>query len=205
MLKDRFGNLDEILLKNKLPSIKEIDFILYNIEKEDVKGRKETEFINRIIIGLEILKNLINPLIESCDVSKIKLFLGEKNYKTITSKLVRNSFSNDLHFLPKDNDDIEWSSVPLHSIVLFRYPITVPIEVFDLANDPNCADWDGALTNLKQIYQIASQFEKMKPLKTTTIDNDFLSDILTRFVGLYVRIGSPDFSNETVIEIIDEI
>jgi hypothetical protein len=155
--------------------------------------------------GLEVLGSIVDCDKFSCDLKKLKSFLGDKNYQSLCIKLIRNSYSNDVHFLPKDGEPLEWSSIPHHSLVLFRYPITVPIEFFELANDPMCLDWNGSLGKIARMFPIAKEFVDIKPMKTLSVQVDFLSDLLTRFVGLYVRIGSPDFTNDTIIDLVDEI
>lgn len=198
------NGVDDILLKNRPPTFDEVEFLIKEISKVTIT-KKNSELVNKIKIGLGLLKDIIDSKIEECNITLLKRFLGDKNYDSLMAKLIRNSHSNDIHFLPHDKETIEWSSVPAHSVVLFRYPITVPIEIFDLANDINCVDWESAMQLMETAYPIAAQFKDIRPLRTLCISSDFLSDLLTRFVGLYVRIGSPDFTNETINELIKDI
>jgi hypothetical protein len=35
-------------------------------------------------------------------------------------------------------------------------------------------------------------------MKRATLKQRFVADLLTRFVGVYIRLGSPDFTSETI-------
>lgn len=203
LVKDKVPTISEYLLKNTLPDIDGVE-VLNNIIIETY-SKEKAAVVKRIVNGIEILKIICgkNETIESLD--KYKDFFGDKQFKNICIDIIRNSYSNDLHFLPKDEQDIEWSSIMEHSVVLFRYPITIPIEVLDIANTNGLSDWNGIIKKVVGMYPIAQQFQDFQPVKTITLSIEFLSDLLTRFCGLYMRIGSPDFTHDTIHEIANEI
>lgn len=203
--KEKIPLAEDILLKNKVPSHSDIGFIEEMLRDIKESNKTDKTIKARIVDGIDILRTVITYNDFVCDKVKLGNFLGEKLLNNVLIKIIRNSYSNDIHFLPKDQEPHEWSAVPSHSVVLFRYPITVPIEILDLANDHSCLEWKREILNLKNMYPIVTQFIDNKPLKAISLENAFLSDLLTRFVGLYVRIGSPDFTNETVHEILKEL
>lgn len=58
---------------------------------------------------------------------------------------------------------------------------------------------------MTSMFAIASYFQEAKPLKTSKLHEKFLSDLLTRYVSLYIRIGSPDFEGEMIKQMLEEI
>ncbi len=202
-VKEKIPEISDYLLKNTLPSFGDVE-VLESIVKE-VYAKEKVAVFKRIKNGIKILKEICGKTETIALLDIYKDFFGEKYFRNICIEIIRNSYSNDLHFLPKDQQDIEWSSLFEHSVVLFRYPITIPIEVLDLANNSGLNDWNAAVSSIAEMYPIAQQFLDLRPIKTTSLRIEFLSDLLTRFCGLYMRIGSPDFTHDTIHEIANEI
>jgi hypothetical protein len=203
LVKEKLSEISDYLLKNTLPNNGDLGVIeemlkeAYSKDKQVVKKRIEN--------GIEILRAICNKNETKLDLDKYKDFFGEKGFRNICIGIIRNSYSNDLHFLPKDQQEVEWSSIHEHSVVLFRYPITIPVEILDLANNSGLNDWNGAMQTASDMYPIAKQFNDIRPIKTISLNIEFLSDLLTRFCGLYMRIGSPDFTHDTIHEFANEI
>ena len=134
---------------------------------------------------------------------KAKGLLGDKGWGQLVRQLLTN-YRRDMHFLPADRF-AEWSILHEHSLVLFRYPLTAPVSIFDAAQDTTIGDWTAWIEQNSAGYPLASSFRDSRPLKGLRLKKDFLADLLTRYAGLYIRLGSPDFSRETVEQFADEL
>jgi hypothetical protein len=95
------------------------------------------------------------------------------------------------------NSDLDLSPIAKHSVTLFRYPLTVPVSLLDAAQDTLLTDWNEATTALAREEPMAVACSGLRPLKCLRLQSRFLADLLTKFVALYSRIGSPDFTHET--------
>jgi hypothetical protein len=168
-------------------------------------GLKEQSFIDRAYVGFSLLRVINGGEPLEVSRSQLEALFGEKRWNEIRSSIVRNSFSSDLHFLPCDGQDEEWSAVPYHSVVLFRCPVSAPAEIFDIAQDYASTDWPGALTIVEGALPIAKAFKKTRPVKAATLRPRFMADMTTRYVSLFSRLGSPDFTADTVEKFCSEI
>lgn len=136
----------------------------------------------------------------------LEVCLSKKRWQHIRTQVVRNAFRSDLYFLPADgNTDIELSPITKHSVVLFRYPLTAPVSVLDAAQSIALSDWNEAVAKLAVEEPMANAFAGPRPLKCLRLQNRFLADLLTKFVSLYSRLGSPDFTRETVETLSNEL
>ena len=61
-----------------------------------------------------------------------------------------------------------------------------------LLEDPASTDWDAALTRIEYAQPLVTAFRARKPVKGLTLPSNRVSDMLTRYVALYSRLGSPD-------------
>lgn len=114
----------------------------------------------------------------------LKRALPKKDWERFRNTLVKNSFSDDLHFLPPEQPVYEFSAIREASVVLFRYPMTIHRVELDKAAKP-----EGSAGT--------RQFSAT-PLKVTRLEREFLSDLLTRFARLYIRLGSTDFTDHAI-------
>ncbi|MFN4315485.1 MAG: hypothetical protein ACK4E0_14390 [Chitinophagaceae bacterium] len=190
------------LLKNFIIEIPDLDFIYehYNSKERDKNGN-----ILRILSGLTLIRHICDRGELSVDYDLLAKCFSQKEIQGVKREIVRNSFSSDLHFLPKDNQDSDWSAVKSHSVVLFRYPITIPIEIMDVANDSSILDWRAKMTQISKTFTISKEFSAIQPIKSLRLKEAFLSDLLTRFTALYIRIGSPDFDDATLEMLVKEL
>ena len=168
-------------------------------------GQKELAAFRRAAAGVRILKKIIRPGLSEIGSDDLILLFGEKEWPKIKAAMVKNSFRSDIHFLPADGQRPEWAGVLRHSLVLFRYPLSAPIEILESAQDVNLSDWENWCSITSAHTPIAKGFGSERPMKRLGLKDDFLSDLLTRFVALFVRLGSPDFSSETVTQYALEI
>lgn len=111
--------------------------------------------------------------------------LGDR-WSKMLERIVSNAYADDIHFLPPDTLHSAISAVPEPSVALFRLPLTLPRTRFDSAMENTSAT-------------VADQ------LKTATLQAPFLTDLLTRFARLYIRLGSPDLSETAIADMVSNI
>jgi hypothetical protein len=165
---------------------------------------KEKIALSRAGAGLNIVSAVCKADTTSNIVDDLRTLLGPKAFAELTSKIIENSLRLDLHFLPRDEQRIEWSGVDAHSVALFRYPITIPIEILERANAVSSEDWPHLMKTFANILPCAGAFSK-RPLKRLRMKPRFLSDLVTRFTAMFGRLGSPDFTRDTIERYAGEI
>jgi hypothetical protein len=139
------------------------------------------------------------------DLTLIGSILGEKDLLKCLDAIVRNSYRTDLHFLPNDGKSGSASAMPFHSVALFRYPMTLPYVLLEAAEDLSQSDWRSALESNRAAFPVGHHLLAQRPLRISTLKPRFFSDIVARFVGLLVRLGSPDFSSDAIDHMVQEI
>jgi hypothetical protein len=142
---------------------------------------------------------------EPANVHDLEVCLTKTRWQQLKSQVVKNALRSDLYFLPADGNDADMSPVAKHSVTLFRYPLTAPVTVLDSAQDTSLSDWPTAAEALATHEPMARAFSNVRPFKCLRLQDRFLSDLLTKFVALYSRLGSPDFSQESVETISREL
>lgn len=171
----------------------------------DGAGAKEMVALRRAGAGIDLLMAHHKTALDRADVTKVRTLFGEKQFDHLLRSIVTNAFRLDLHFLPADKQDPQWAGVPNHSVVLFRYAFSAPVVVFERAQDLSQADWTACLKEIGATVAGAQAFGPQRPVKHVRLKPPFLSDLLTRYVAMYVRLGSPDFTADTVQEFAAEI
>ena len=124
--------------------------------------------------------------------------LPPREWTQTSARIVTNAYRPDVHFLPADGQNERWSAVPQHSLCLFRSPISLPARCLTEAQLALDVDWETTCDGLTSEVPAATYLRAARPIKLATLRLEFLSDILTRFVGLYGRLGSADFTDDTV-------
>lgn len=112
--------------------------------------------------------------------------ISEAKWSTLLERIVSNSHADDIHFLPPDGLSPDFSAIVQPSVALFRVPLTLQRSWFD-----------------RQMSNEAPQ--ALDPLKTGTLNAPFLTDLLTRFARLYIRIGSPDLADESISQLVARV
>jgi hypothetical protein len=171
--------------------------------QSNLDTKKKTGY-ERILGGIKCLKSLGASPEWTSYFKDLKLLLGEKPMKTNIERMISNSFSSDLHFLPSDGQKKEWSGVYGHSVVLFRYPLSCPLEILDRAQDMTIHDWNAEKRKLQTTYPVAASFTD-RPMKKATVRPRFYADLFTRYLAMYLRLGSPDFTQESMETFANEI
>ncbi|WJM85659.1 hypothetical protein QUF31_00545 [Dickeya chrysanthemi] len=134
----------------------------------------------------------------------LKKIFSEKNLNNKLSSIMTNAYRSDIHFLPHDGNNYNGNILDDHSLVLFRYSFSFPVDVLDLASYGSEDTWLSDIKSLEEKYPLASLFEKY-PINVSTLKDDFLSDLLSRYLSMYMRLGSRDFTKETLSNFLTHI
>jgi len=160
--------------------------------------------VERYVAGGNHLKRVSSGA--QADIHDLETCLTKNRWQQIRTQIVRNSLRSDLYFLPADgNGDFDMSPIAKHSVVLFRYPLTVPMSLLDAAQDTSLFDWKAATIALANEEPMAAALSRARPLKCLRLQSRFLADLITKYVALYSRIGSPDFTHESVDNLANEL
>jgi len=114
------------------------------------------------------------------DSKELSELFGVKAYDKILERITTNSYSNDIHFLPDDKQDPSWSIIREHSVVLFRCPMTAPIDIFNVAQNSNTTQWQYELEGISKNTPFASSFSKALPIKALRVETEIIHDLLIR-------------------------
>lgn len=136
-----------------------------------------------------------------CD---IKDFFKEERLQSHIARLITNALKVDVHFLPADGLPAQYSAIPNHSVVLFRHTLTVPLAALSLAQGTLEKQWV-EVSKAKSEDIPSLRHIKTWPIKLATLRGEFLSDLLSRYINLYIRLGSSDFSPDHVQAMAGEI
>jgi hypothetical protein len=211
---ETWNALQEILAKLKLegfvipPDRFELP-IKKEVEESISRARhlQNTDDGKRLLIGrLESYYKYMQCIFDNKNPSAnlIEQIISRTKFDKILSSMVKNGFKPDIHFLPAVNNPSSYSAIPENSVVLFRYPLTVPVLMLSEAQFCEESNWFGVKENLDDKLPIAKHFPKW-PVKLSRLRNDFLSDLLSRYLGMYIRMGSRDFTEDDVTSIVKNI
>lgn len=159
------------------------------------RGITDNAVKQRIVTTLNCLNRSLSPELQLNTWSDLRRAFGKK-FDDELRAIITNSKRSDLHFLPRDGEDHEWSAIPLHAVALLRYPITLPIN--SIMQTPTLRATAPHLHG-----QPTSAI--IPPTKVLRIQPPFTSDLISRFASLFSRLGSPDFTESDVERIITEI
>ncbi|MPY76306.1 MAG: hypothetical protein GEU87_18855 [Alphaproteobacteria bacterium] len=172
--------------------------------KAKQRGQKEVAALTRATDGLSLIRQIARGRAEQANANHLSSLFGS-DWDKLKNAIITNSYRTDLHFLPKDEQESGFSGLSAHSVVLFRYPLTAPIEVLDLAQNTPEDSWETACSALGKVYPIADAFRKERPVKVLSVKSEFLADLLNRYCAIYSRLGSPDFTDQSVLRISQEV
>lgn len=165
-------------------------------------GNKEQAAINRATSGIRFLRDTIPHLPSSDLLADLRAVLATE-FDTVLRRLITNG-RPDTHFLPYDEQRAEWSGVAEHSVVLFRYPLSIPLEVLDEAQNVTEDQWPTITQRLRRRTACIVSIP-VRPMKRLRVQPRYLSDLITRFTAVFGRIGSPDFTEETIVRFAGEV
>jgi hypothetical protein len=168
---------------------------LRNESSNAALGKKQREAIERAINGLIVLGNIAANTPDPGDFSRVQ-GLFAKQFREWHSRILRNAVS-DVHFLPADRQRAEWSAIPVHSVALFHYPLSLPIAVLELAQQHYAAAWDSIRQAHAQGFPCLSHMTR-RPIKKALLRHRFVVDVIARLTNMFGRLGSPDFTTHTL-------
>lgn len=162
---------------------------------------------SRCIAGCKLIGAARGKPISYELISALVSDLFGANWDKTKGRIVRNSYRSDLYYLPPDYQPSDWSAVPRHSVALLRYLITVPTYFLEEAHLSDERDWAGRRATLisRKLHWCEQCHEKLPPMRALRLREAFLSDLLTKLVGIYVRLGAPDLEETTLRKIEKEI
>jgi hypothetical protein len=169
-------------------SVQDVNQLIARVAKMDQKDKKVLRVVDCLRNAEIILQN---------DAARFPEICKSREYAKIVEGLVKNAVRSDMHFLPADGLRDPRSLLKVPSCAMLRYPITIPVHVLDLANDVLIKDWESAMKALAAEYHLADEF-KEQPLKMLKLRSEFLSDLISRYLALFLRLGSRDFSDQQV-------
>lgn len=119
-------------------------------------------------------------------------------------RIVTNSLKVDLHFLPADGQPVEASAISEHGVVLFRRPMTIDLDILDVAQESTVDQW-ATLVAQRAPPLTRAPYVAAWPIKLSTLRGEFLGDLLSRYVSMYIRLGSTDFSRAAVERMVADV
>lgn len=134
----------------------------------------------------------------------VKGFVKTDKMKWFLSRLVTNALKADIHFLPADGLPAYYSAVPQHSVVLFRYPMSIPAETLCRASNMTAAAWAQYVENNIATVPTLKHMPQW-PIKLSTLRGEFFADLISRYINMYIRLGSTDFEDSTVRDFSEQI
>ncbi|WP_435005047.1 hypothetical protein [Xanthomonas arboricola] len=164
--------------------------------------RRESAAGKQVQAYIEYLANIENG--EVPPISVVERIVTKKRLDDALDRLITNSLKPDVHFIPADSLHEDYSAVPKHSLVLFRYPLSLPIEILDMAQRVSADAWAGVRDSIAAQQPVASHLKNW-PVKLGALRDDFLSDLISRYTSMYIRLGSRDFTPQAVAEISEKI
>lgn len=146
----------------------------------------------RVLAGVDVMSAILAPGMPRARISDLRVLFGEQAFRTRCEKLITNALRMDTHFLPaRARWTTSHTSFSEHSLVLFRYPLTAPLDILDLAMQPT-SDWASAIAEYAPL-PAAKLFAASQPIRVARLRPQFFADLLSRYTALYARVGSPDF------------
>ena len=130
---------------------------------------------------------------------------GEKAFSSNMTKLRDNSLANDTFFLPSSKVFLDTNAVTKNSLVMFRYPLTLPLEIIEMAGDIGISTWDeGVIEGILPKEQCLI-LGKKRPIKTQRLNFRYFSDLLSRYLSLYLRFGVPNLNELSKTSVLTEM
>ena len=168
--------------------------LLSNTGLQPNRGKKELDAASRAEAGLSLLIHIAGTDRHPDPGVLYNKLVGSPEYSKQCRRLITNSYRLDVHFLPCDEQPDDWTAIPSHAVAMFRYPLTLPIDLIDLAATTADVDWQKAVAAFLAPYPCCTAISATRPLKALSVRPRFMADLLSRFISLYGRLGSPDFS-----------
>lgn len=187
----------------ELPILEELDQALVSARKIEEQDAQKKSHVSRLAAYAEyVRKRHANELASLTEVGQI---FGGGNFDKLLKKITTNSYKSDVHFLPSDGKPRDSAAVPEHSVALFRYACSIPLCLLDVAQACTQAQWDeGGAKIFAGMDGLKPHLSKC-PVRLATVKDDFLSDLLSRYVGMQIRLGSRDFTDGTIDDLVRQL
>jgi hypothetical protein len=161
--------------------------------------------VPEVMAGIDLLRAILNRGLVDVSVATVKTFFGDKQAGDMLQKLLKNSYSSDVHFLPHDGLMQEYSAIPHASLVLFRYPCTTSLQLLDHAIETPESMWSEHAKSLDAKFPGAASLSPKRPIKLATLEPRFFADLLTRYVSLMIRLGAPSFEQAALSKMLQDL
>ena len=188
------------------PSVSELGAavtLLTEQQHNTASSQKVRSSLERAVAGLRLLSAICGAGGATGRIADLRLLLGVRAFDENVKRLITNA-RPDVHFLPADAQRAEWTAVPFHSLAMFRFPLTLPLELMDIAQRVTEADWTQAARRFEGVLPCVSSLQA-RPMKRLHVLPRFGSDLVNRYTSMFGRLGSPDFTPETVGRFAEEI
>jgi hypothetical protein len=167
--------------------------------------KRFADLLQRAISGLDAIKSIVDPDCTRGRPESLSILFGARDWQQRRERLVSNALRADLQFLPAMGAAASMhAALRRHSVAMFRYPMSAPVGVLDIANDVSLTDWPIALQQFAAL-PAAHSFAGARPIRIARLTHRFCADMLTRYCMLYNRLGSPDFASSIVARLASEI
>lgn len=200
------NGIETFPLGHAYPRVADIEALRLLIAEKLAETRiplKVKSALQRADAGLQVLEACCTGAHSDHLSARTTELFGAGEHSKLVESLVRNSRAGT-HFLPADGQREAWSAVPKHSLALLRFPLSIPIQILDLAQQSAAEEWSALSANLAPALP-SLEFFPTRPLKCIRLQPRFAADLLTRFTGMFGRLGSPDFTAATVQSILTQI
>lgn len=179
---------------------------LLEIAIQELEGKaKQADFSKRLIAYKNYIKHTqISSTKGGEHKPEMADVLSEKKYDEILYKIFSNSLKTDIHFFPAHKVSNSFEPIPHHSVALFRYVYSIPLEILDAAQSSREEWWDGDCQKMSETTPLIDQFKKY-PLKVSRLKDDFLTDLISRYLGMFLRLGSRDFTKISLEKFLKEM
>jgi hypothetical protein len=199
---EKLPEFGAIFTPGRYDLISDDDFLYAISVCKDLKGNPLSK---PEIERLDAYKKYINTSRQCVStIEDVKAVFKADRFNAMLSRLFTNALKTDIHFLPADRQAYGAIAIPVHSVVLFRYPLTIPISLLTRAQHGTEAQWKSGQIELAEHQEVQKQMPKW-PVKLASLRNEFLSDLISRYVSVHIRLGSDDFTEKTIKDFCKEI
>lgn len=168
----------------------------------DATGKKlSTDELSRLAGYINYVKHGHQGTANAAHLAK---FIKADKMKSFLSRLITNALRADIHFLPADGLPVSYSAITHHSVVMFRYPMSIQIELLCRAQNLTEADWQNYVKSNISKLPVLNHIRQW-PIKFATLRSEFYADMISRYINMYIRLGSTDFEDQTVRDFSEQI
>lgn len=196
--KESLTRIVSIPRRFELPLACDIESAINELKSKKGSQAEQTTAYKQLIAYLKFINARTKN--ERLEVAELQSIISKGKFLEILHRIVKNSHRTDIHFFPSDQIASEFSVMDMHSIALFRYPMSVPIQILDEAKYSTSDAWDTRREKISEDFPMAKKFGRW-PIKIAQLKGGFLSDFISRYLAMYIRLGSDDFSEQTVEQI----